>query len=191
MPREAASRASPPSTGGAVENSKHKQQQTLLLDHSGWLTHAAERKENLKTIAKIINIVGGVKNLHASIENPPYRRLVIEDIGTGPRGHQAISVAHYFTQNGDLCQDPELCFELIPQGGHVVYEPFLFQQAIPPVYQEVFSNGPASENQRLKRELTTFAQTWDRNLNEQGFVTAAAQQQIQIHDANAKHGVVS
>ena len=57
----------------------------------------------MKTIAKIINIFGGVKNLYASIENPPYMRLVIEDIGTGPRGHQAISVAHYFTQNGDLC----------------------------------------------------------------------------------------
>ena len=53
----------------------------------------------MKTIAKIINIFGGVKNLHASIENPPYMRLVIEDIGIGPRGHQPISVAHYFTQN--------------------------------------------------------------------------------------------
>ena len=78
----------------------------------------------MKTIAKIINIFGGVKNLYASIENPPYMRLVIEDIGTGPCGHQAISVAHYFTQNGDLCQDPEMCFELIAEGGHVAYEPF-------------------------------------------------------------------
>jgi hypothetical protein len=46
----------------------------------------------MKTIAKIINIFGGVKNLHASIENPPYMRLVIEDIGVGPRGYQAIRV---------------------------------------------------------------------------------------------------
>jgi hypothetical protein len=129
-------------------------------------------KESMKTIAKIINIFGGLKNLHASIENRPYMRLVIEEIGIGPRGHQAISVAHYFTKNGDLCQDPELCFELIPQGGHVVYEPFRFQQAIPPVYQEVFENGPASENQRLKRKLSEFAQMWDRNLQEQGFITA-------------------
>jgi hypothetical protein len=131
----------------------------------------------MKTIAKIINIFGGVKNLHASIENPPYMRLVIEDIGIGPRRHQAISVTHYFTQNGDLCQHPELCFELVPQGGHLVYEPFSFQQAMPPVYQEVFENGPASENRRLKRQLMEFAQMWDRNLQQQGFVTAAAQQQ--------------
>jgi len=142
-------------------------------------------RESMKTIAKIISIFGGVKNLHASIENPPYMRLVIEDIGVGPRGHQAISVAHYFTQNGDICQDPELCFELVPQGGNVVYEPFSFQQAIPPVYQEVFENGPASENHRLKRKLTEFAQTWDRNLQDQGFVTAAAQQQTRTQKAKA------
>ncbi len=139
----------------------------------------------MKTIAKIINIFGGVKNLYVSIENPPYMRLVIEDIGVGPRGHQAISVAHYFTQNGDLCQDPELCFELVPQGGHVAYEPFLFQQAIPPIYQEVFENDPASENHRLKRKLTEFAQMWDRNLQEQGFVTAAAQQQTHTQEVKA------
>ena len=44
--------------------------------------------------------------LHLSIENPPYMRLVIEDIGLGPNHLPAISVAHYFEQNGDLCQDP-------------------------------------------------------------------------------------
>jgi hypothetical protein len=68
----------------------------------------------MKSIAKIITIFGGTKNLYASIENPPFMRLVIGDIGVGPRGYQAISVAHYFEHNGDLCQDPELCFELVP-----------------------------------------------------------------------------
>jgi hypothetical protein len=61
----------------------------------------------------------------------------------------------------------QMCFELIPQGGHVAYEPFSFQQAVPPVYQEVFENGLASENHRLKRQLTGFARIWDRNLQEQ------------------------
>ncbi len=94
-------------------------------------------------------------------------------------------MAHYFTQNGDLCQDPELCFELVPQSGTIVHEPFLFQQAIPPVYQEVFENGPASENRRLKRKLIDFAPMWDRNLEAQGFVTAAAQQQFRTQEAKA------
>jgi hypothetical protein len=110
----------PPSAGGAVGNSRRPSQaeSSLVLDVSGWLnTRRCKERNTIKTVAKIITIFGGVKNLYASIENPPYMRLVIEDIGTGPRGHQAVSVAHYFTQNGDLCQDPELCFELVSQGG--------------------------------------------------------------------------
>ncbi len=137
----------------------------------------------MKNLGKIISILGGVKNLYASIDNQPYMRLVIEDIGRGPRGHQAVSVAHYFEQNGDLCQDPEMAFELVPNGAGVTYEPYLFQQAIPPIYQEVFDTG--SENTRLKRQLTIFAQGWDRNLGEQGFVTAAAQQQAKAQEAKA------
>ena len=176
----------PPSAGGAVGNSRRQSgQSSLVLDDSGWLTRAAERKGKHEDDSKDHQHFGGVKNLYASIENPPYMRLVIEDIGVGPRGRQAISVAHYFPQNGDLCQDPELCFELVPQGGHVAYEPFLFQQAIPPICQEVFENDPASENHRLKRKLTEFAQMWDRNLQEQGFITAAAQQQTRIQEAKA------
>jgi hypothetical protein len=131
----------------------------------------------MKTIAKIIQICGGVENLSVSISNEPYMRLVIEHIGTGPRGYPAISVAHYFEQNGDLCQDPELCFELVPHGAHVTYEPYLFQQAIPPLYQDVFATG--AENVRLKRQLTSFAQRWDRNLQAQSFEIAAAKQQAQ------------
>jgi hypothetical protein len=128
----------------------------------------------MKNIAKIITILGGVKGLYASIDNAPYMRLVIEDIGRGPRGYQAVSVAHYFEQNGDLCQDPEMVFELVPQGEGVVYEPFLFQQALPPVYQEVYATGSA--NDRLKRQLTAFALRWDQNIGAQGFVIAAAKQ---------------
>jgi hypothetical protein len=64
----------------------------------------------MKTIEKIIGIFGGVDGLHVSIANEPYMRLVIEHIGDGPHGLPAISVAHYYEMNGDLCQDPEMCF---------------------------------------------------------------------------------
>jgi hypothetical protein len=137
----------------------------------------------MKSIAKIINIIGGVEGIYASIENEPFLRLVIEDIGKGPRGYQAISVAHYFVQNGDLCQDPEMAFELVPEGDGVTYEPYLFQQAIPPIYQEVFETG--TENKRLKRQLTSFARTWDRNIEVQGFVIAAARQQAATKERKA------
>ena len=137
----------------------------------------------MKNIAKIITIFGGVQGLYASIENEPYMRLVIENIGLGPRGHQAISVAHYFEQNGDLCQDPEMAFELVPQGSNLSYEPFMFQQAIPPIYQDVFATG--AENATLKRQLASFAHTWDCNIGEQGFVTAAAQQKATSREGKA------
>jgi hypothetical protein len=129
----------------------------------------------MKSIAKIINILGGVEEIYASIESEPFLRLVIEDIGRGPRGYQAISVARYFVQNGDLCQDLEMAFEMIPESESVKYEPFLFQQAIPPIYQEVFETG--TENEQLKRQLTSFARTWDPNIEAQGFLIAAARQQ--------------
>ena len=137
----------------------------------------------MKNIAKIITILGGVKGLYASIENEPFMRLVIEDIGPGPRGYPAISVAHYFVQNGDLCQDPEMAFELVPEGEGVKYEPYMFQQAIPPIYQEVFEAG--TENERLKRQLTSFADTWDRNIGAQGFVIAAVKQQAAPQEGKA------
>jgi hypothetical protein len=137
----------------------------------------------MKSIAKIINILGGVDGIYASIENEPFLRLVIEDIGKGPRGYQAISVAHYFVQNGDLCQDPEMAFELVPESESVKYEPFLFRQAIPPIYQEVFETG--TENEQLKRQLTSFARTWDHNIEAQGFVIAAARQQTATKERKA------
>jgi hypothetical protein len=73
----------------------------------------------LPTIAAILknHSSSDGESLHLSIENPPYMRLVIEGIGLGPNNRPAISsVAHYFEQNGDLCQDPEMCFEVDRQG---------------------------------------------------------------------------
>jgi hypothetical protein len=37
----------------------------------------------MKTIAKIIQMCGGLEHLPVSIANEPYMRLVIEHIGTG------------------------------------------------------------------------------------------------------------
>ena len=45
------------------------------------------------------------ESFHLSIENAPYMRLVVEVVGQG-----AVSVAHYFKQNGDAMRDPEIVF---------------------------------------------------------------------------------
>ena len=73
----------------------------------------------MKTVAKIIAAYGGLERFrqpgkYIRIENPPYMRLVVEYIGQGPRGLPAISVAHYYEQNGDAMRDPEMVFEVNP-----------------------------------------------------------------------------
>ena len=67
----------------------------------------------MKTVAKIIESFGGLDWLadnYIRLENPPYMRLVIERIGEGPRGFPAISVAHYYEQNGDAAAKGHHCW---------------------------------------------------------------------------------
>jgi hypothetical protein len=147
---------------------------TTKLDHLSLVAVAKYKDLHMNTIASLIHIFGGPEGVYASIENPSDMRLVIEEIGVGPRRHLAISIAHYFESNGDLCQDPEMGLELVPQGdGSLSFEPFFFQMAMPPIYEEVYPAGPESEDLTLKRKLTEFLRTWDRNLAAQGFLKAA------------------
>ena len=124
----------------------------------------------MKTIEKIIAMFGGIDGLYVSITNEPYMRLVIEHIGDGPHGRTAISVAHYYELNGDLCQDPEMCFEAESMPDGLVMNPYMFQMANPPVYQEVSDD---AQGVALARELREFATTWDNNLRDQGFLKGA------------------
>ena len=125
----------------------------------------------MKTIEKIIAIFGGIDGLYVSITNEPYMRLVIEHFGNGPHDLPAISVAHYYELNGDLCQDPEMCFEAESTPDGLVMQPYMFQMANPPVYQEVSDD---AQGVALAGELRDFAAMWDSNLRDQGFLEAAS-----------------
>jgi uncharacterized protein YqiB (DUF1249 family) len=89
-------------------------------------------------------------------------------------GAMIVSLAHYFEEAGDLCQDPEMTVRVIPPGpgrpGMV--EALTFQQAVPPVYQAVYPE-PGKVAPRVKRELNAFLATWLRNLWQQGHRPAA------------------
>ena len=124
----------------------------------------------MKTVEEVITIFGGVAGLYISIENAPFMRLVIEHIGRGPQGLPAISVAHYYELNGDLCQDPEMCFEVASTPDGLVFDPYMFQMAIPPVYQQVTND---AQGVALAEQLRHFATMWDANLRAQGFIEAA------------------
>jgi hypothetical protein len=130
----------------------------------------------MKTIEEIITMFGGVEGLYVSVENPPFMRLVIEHISGGPNGLPAISVAHYYELNGDLCQDPEMSFEIESSPEGLVFHPYMFQMAIPPVYQEVTNN---AQGFALAEQLRKFATMWDANLRGQGFIEAALRSRVQ------------
>lgn len=91
-----------------------------------------------------------------------------------------LSLAHYFTHLGDLCQDPEMTVRLFAPGstaflsmvpstdpGRGRAEALTFQQAIPTVYREIYPE-PGAYRPRLRRELNAFLGQWLRNLDAQG-----------------------
>jgi hypothetical protein len=124
----------------------------------------------MPNVAKIIEKHGGMewlKDNYIRLENPPWMRLVIEYIGEGPRGLPAISVAHYYEQNGDQMRDPEIVFEVGED-----WEPVSYQQDGLNIYQEAVyvSGGKVVTNPRLIADLKGFARLWDRNIAAQGFL---------------------
>jgi Domain of unknown function (DUF6908) len=136
----------------------------------------------MKTVAKIIEAYGGLEWLrqpgnYIRLENPPYMRLVIEHIGEGPRGLPAISVAHYYEQNGDAMRDPEIVFEVNPDAWKTgEWTPVSYRQDNLDIYQEavfLVDTGKPMIRPKLLRDLKAFARQWDRNIEQQGFLTAA------------------
>jgi len=69
----------------------------------------------MRNVQKIIDSRGGLtalKQRPIRLRVPGFMRLVIEHVGTGPRGGELVSVARYGEQNGDLMRDPEIVFEV-------------------------------------------------------------------------------
>lgn len=132
----------------------------------------------MKTVAAIIEKCGGLEALkqqYIEIKNRGYMPLVIEYIGTGPRGLPLISVSHYYIQNGDLMRDPEMTFEIDP-AGQQEWGPITYQQDSLSIFQEAIWRAPDDRvmiRPSLVQDLKAFARTWDRNLKEQGFLDVA------------------
>ncbi len=96
---------------------------------------------------------------------PGFMDLVVEVLPEDPEaGAMVLSLAHYFEQNGDLCQDPEMTVRVFPNG---MVEALTFQQAIPPIYSVVYPE-PGMVAPRVKKDLNAFLSLWLRNLTAQG-----------------------
>ena len=139
----------------------------------------------MKTVIEMLNKAAPLSNgFHIRVENAPYMPLVIEGIGEGPRGQRAVSVAHYYSQNGDAMRDPEMCFEVeTDQAGQIVelYPYYFLNDGLNVEESSVESAGEDLGNNltfithpaKLKAQVE-FAVEWDRNLNAQGFREAFA-----------------
>jgi hypothetical protein len=144
----------------------------------------------MQNVLKIINLFGGLEKLrHLRIEgqSKSLMPLVIERIGTGPRGLPLVSVAHYHTQNGDAMTDPEITFE-IGADPTATWLPVTFQQDNLGIYQEAVRvrGGQVYMNDTLVRSISSFAHTtWDPNVGAQGYVETAARMVAEQRDPYA------
>lgn len=91
-------------------------------------------------------------------------RLSHLDEVTGQKGI-AISLTHYFEQNGDLCKDPDMVIVVYPALKSV--EVYSFEMSIPPLYQVVFP-APGKVYLKLRNDLNSFLRDWLNNLIDQG-----------------------
>jgi hypothetical protein len=148
----------------------------------------------MKTIIEILNkALPLADGFHIRIENAPYMPLVIEGIGSGPRGQRAISVAHYYSQNGDAMRDPEMCFEVATDSdGSIVelYPYYFLNDGMGIEQQSVNPDGNDSEGKpvyridsSMLRDQIAFAVEWDDNIRTQGFEAAF----FEMHLANRDH----
>jgi hypothetical protein len=131
----------------------------------------------MKTVQAIIDLFGGLPTLRNNpikIEVAGFMPLSIEFIGTGPRDLPLLSVMHFYEQQGDLCRDPDMEFEVDPDGK---WHPISYRQdSIGTMQEAVLRNtdtGKLMVRPKLLRDLKRFAKLWSKNLDEQGFLEKA------------------
>ena len=134
----------------------------------------------MKIIQQIVEANGGLhEGLYLRVENPPYMTLVIESIGTGPRGLPMLSVAHYYTQEGDAMRDPDVEVEVVTDGLQGWrFLPVSYRQDGLGMFQEAVwqdDDGRVLLKPGLVRSISSFLRTWNNNLREQGFGKATVE----------------
>ncbi len=129
-------------------------------------------------------LIDSLNGDYRKIENSPFMPLSIEKIGDGistPWGTaKQYSFCHYFEQNGDLMQDPEMCFFVIDNraGKQADVEklqvvPYLFRQANLGIYEEsVLMQGCTVTKflSPMQQEHREFANHCPDNIQHQGFL---------------------
>lgn len=133
-------------------------------------------------LSRLIDAMNGKS--HLKIENEPFMPLTIERIGEaintlyGPG--LPYSLCHYYEQNGDLIQDPEMCFVVVDSRhttdtnlSAVAIIPYMFQQANLGIYGESAAtegNRLVLTDHKMQSDHRDFANGWLINIEAQGFI---------------------
>lgn len=110
--------------------------------------------------------------------------LTVECIGSAQLPEHGIamlySLCHYYEQNGDLMQDPEMCFAVVDtrrerdDPNSVQVFPYMYRQANLGVYEESIRYSDEGTlgliNAKQQAEHKAFADHWLDNLMDQGFI---------------------
>lgn len=108
-------------------------------------------------------------HFHLRIENEGFMPLVVEAWNTGD-GH-TISMAHYWTCNGDAMRDPEVV--MMGEGRILSFQqdPAIYHETS--VREETTGGVAWKVNMRLYASVLSFTKMWARNIKAQGFIEAA------------------
>jgi len=140
------------------------------------------RPDSAKIFCQLIEKMQGKQLL--KIENEPFMALTIEKTAqdlalTGYGNSDVYSLAHYYTQNGDLMSDPEMTFIVITKAegvadlDSVIILPRSFQQSDMGIYEEsiIFHLPKGLEFSRnMQAQHTEFAEVWLNNIKDQKFL---------------------
>lgn len=121
----------------------------------------------------LTQLLGGDTAIRLTVNG--YMPLSVEDIGKSAEGNRLVSICHYGEQNGDLMRDPDMVFEFHQWPDALAAEPLSFRNDYMGTMQEVYryedSGKKTHVNARLKQDLKSFARTWFKNLEDQGFLS--------------------
>ena len=148
--------------------------------------------KNIQTMIEAHGGLAAVQRSYLRIENPPFMRLVVEVVGQMfPNSTCEVSVAHYGEQNGDAIRDPEITFLVVPsEDGAWQWKPLSFLNDYMGIHQIAAEYDNFAHlrvcDAKLSKELSEFAEMWDRNVKHQGFIEA-------FHRMNARtlHGAAN
>jgi len=127
-----------------------------------------------KTFAKLIAGLTPDKP-HRKIENGSWMPLSVEIIDNLPNGTKIVMLCHYGEQNGDLMADPEMNF-LVNQNviGTFVCPIYYHNDYVGKEMRSVISDNREYNTYRinyaLQADQTSFANTWLKNIKDQGFL---------------------